>query len=297
VIGGWAQSGGHAPLSAQYGLGADQILEAKVVTADGRLVVANSVSNPDLFWAIRGGGGGTFGVVVEGTIKAYPDVPLTAFTWFLNSTSGTPKSMDEPMQYLFKILPSLDEQGISGYIECHTGNARGLMFHPGNTSGIAAANTVWKPILEKMQSFPGIQPFQSRPHHFNSFYSFFRASFGTMKSMSMNKLNKRHGPGEDIDAPPLGKGLIPIDSHLLTADHLRSPNIMSAFESTMGNYAVLHVSPGSKLKGDDTSVNPAWRKSIVHITGMKVPNVMSMDSLRAFATDTGAYINEVSHPV
>jgi FAD/FMN-containing dehydrogenase len=72
VAGGWAQGGGHGALSSYYGLGADQVLEYKVVTADGSLVVANKISNPDLFWALRGGGPSTFGVVVEATIKVYP---------------------------------------------------------------------------------------------------------------------------------------------------------------------------------------------------------------------------------
>lgn len=54
VAGGWGQTGGHAPLSPKYGLGADQPVEYKVVTADGQLKVANAVSNPDLFWALRG---------------------------------------------------------------------------------------------------------------------------------------------------------------------------------------------------------------------------------------------------
>jgi FAD/FMN-containing dehydrogenase len=58
VAGGWAQNAGHSPLSPRYGLGADQPVEYKVVTADGELKVANAVSNPDLFWALRGGGGG-----------------------------------------------------------------------------------------------------------------------------------------------------------------------------------------------------------------------------------------------
>jgi FAD/FMN-containing dehydrogenase len=57
VAGGWGQTAGHAPLSAKYGLGVDQVAEYKVVTADGELRVANEVSNPDLFWALRGGGG------------------------------------------------------------------------------------------------------------------------------------------------------------------------------------------------------------------------------------------------
>jgi FAD/FMN-containing dehydrogenase len=56
VAGGWGLTAGHAALSSQFGLGVDQVVEYKIVTADGLLRVANDVSNPDLFWALRGGG-------------------------------------------------------------------------------------------------------------------------------------------------------------------------------------------------------------------------------------------------
>jgi FAD/FMN-containing dehydrogenase len=57
-IGGWVQGGGHSSLSGTYGLGADQILSLNVVTADGRFVTADVNQNTDLFFALRGGGGG-----------------------------------------------------------------------------------------------------------------------------------------------------------------------------------------------------------------------------------------------
>jgi FAD/FMN-containing dehydrogenase len=75
VAGGWSQGGGHSWLSMEYGLGVDHALEYKLVTADGNLTLANAVSNPDLFWALRGGGGGTWGVVYEATFKARPSNP------------------------------------------------------------------------------------------------------------------------------------------------------------------------------------------------------------------------------
>lgn len=57
-------------MSMEYGLGADNVLEYKVVTPDGKLTIANAVTNTDLFWALRGGGPSTWGVVVEATVKA-----------------------------------------------------------------------------------------------------------------------------------------------------------------------------------------------------------------------------------
>jgi FAD/FMN-containing dehydrogenase len=53
-IGGWISYGGHGPVSAYYGLGADQVLEMEIVTADGVLRTVNESSDADLFWALRG---------------------------------------------------------------------------------------------------------------------------------------------------------------------------------------------------------------------------------------------------
>jgi hypothetical protein len=53
-IGGWVSYGGHGPVSAHYGLGADQVLEMEIVTADGVLRTVNETSDADLFWALRG---------------------------------------------------------------------------------------------------------------------------------------------------------------------------------------------------------------------------------------------------
>ncbi|KAH6949764.1 hypothetical protein BKA56DRAFT_506587, partial [Ilyonectria sp. MPI-CAGE-AT-0026] len=58
--GGWMQGGGHGPASHTFGLGADQVLEAEVVLANGTLVTANACQNQDLYFAIRGGGAGTY---------------------------------------------------------------------------------------------------------------------------------------------------------------------------------------------------------------------------------------------
>jgi len=69
---GWLTGGGHGLLSTSYGLGADNLLEATIVTPGGKVLLANPCNNLDIFFAIRGGGGGTFGVVLEAVVKAYP---------------------------------------------------------------------------------------------------------------------------------------------------------------------------------------------------------------------------------
>ena len=75
AAGGYMQGGGHGANSPLHGLAVDNLLEADVVTADGNLLTVNKCWNTDLFWAIRGGGGGTFGIVTRAVYKAHDKEP------------------------------------------------------------------------------------------------------------------------------------------------------------------------------------------------------------------------------
>ncbi|KAL0064422.1 hypothetical protein AAF712_008586 [Marasmius tenuissimus] len=86
IAGGYTQGGGHSPLSSLHGLAADQALEYEVITTQGRFVVASRTQNQDLYWALSGGGGGTYGIVWSVTVKAYPDLPVTIATLQFNAT-------------------------------------------------------------------------------------------------------------------------------------------------------------------------------------------------------------------
>ncbi|HET6983220.1 MAG TPA: FAD-binding oxidoreductase [Myxococcaceae bacterium] len=70
-VAGLIQSGGFGSFSKRYGMAAASLLEADVVTADGTLRTVNACTDPDLFWALKGGGGGTFGVVTRLTLRTH----------------------------------------------------------------------------------------------------------------------------------------------------------------------------------------------------------------------------------
>jgi len=73
-VAGLVQSGGFGHFSKTFGTAASNLLEAELVTADGQIRIANAHSHPDLFWALKGGGGGTFGVVTRVTLRTF-DLP------------------------------------------------------------------------------------------------------------------------------------------------------------------------------------------------------------------------------
>ncbi|KAJ7100689.1 FAD-binding domain-containing protein [Mycena belliarum] len=70
--GGYIQGGGHSALSPTYGLASDNALEFKMVVANGDLLQVNNMSHPDLFYALRGGGSGSWGVIVSATFRTFP---------------------------------------------------------------------------------------------------------------------------------------------------------------------------------------------------------------------------------
>jgi FAD/FMN-containing dehydrogenase len=70
-VAGLVQSGGFGSFSKRFGTAASGLIEAEIVTADGAVRIANAATNPDLFWAIKGGGGGSWGVVTRLTLRTH----------------------------------------------------------------------------------------------------------------------------------------------------------------------------------------------------------------------------------
>ncbi len=75
-VAGLVQSGGFGSFSKNYGTAAANLIEAEVVTADGEVRIANACSHPELFWGLKGGGGGSLGVVTRLTLRTH-ELPET----------------------------------------------------------------------------------------------------------------------------------------------------------------------------------------------------------------------------
>jgi hypothetical protein len=277
---------------------------------------------------VIGGGGGAFGVIVEATVKAYPDIPITGYNWWINASDagvltslfGT-DSVRKAATYLAAQLPSVNEKGVSGYFYVTPGDIRRYAIHPGNISGTANANAVWKPILDKMQSFPSMTKYQTKAHNFKSFKEFYDTSYGVRSASGMGgvppkaappdsksnpspgaippvAISKRHGPGGDAEemaaGGPISVGKAPMDSRLLGAKHLQHPDFTKALQKMGGGLGLLLLA-GNKAShpDDETSTTEAWRTGIAHAVGMNLYGMVSMDGFRDLAPEMGSYANEV----
>lgn len=113
LAGGYTQGGGHSALSTKFGLAADQTLEFEVVTAAGKLVTASRSQNPDLFWALSGGGGGNYGVVVSMTVRAHQDATISGAAVQFTAAGIASDTFYEAVTQFHHLLPRMIDEGVT----------------------------------------------------------------------------------------------------------------------------------------------------------------------------------------
>ena len=113
-IAGLTLGGGEGWVRRKHGLSVDNLLSAQVVCADGQVRTASADSNPDLFWAIRGGGG-NFGVVTSFTFQCHPVGPMVAFAGVFHPVEDA-----ENVYRQFRVWAKTAPDEISALIGCTT---------------------------------------------------------------------------------------------------------------------------------------------------------------------------------
>jgi FAD/FMN-containing dehydrogenase len=154
-VAGLVQSGGFGSFSKGFGTAAAGLLEAEIVTADGRVRVVNECRDPDLFWALKGGGGGTFGVVTRVTLRTH-DLP-----GFFGFAGGIITAASDAA--FAELLARFVDFYRDSLLNQHWGEQ--IKLAPGNTLDISMvcqglddsrAKEVWQPFFDWVRTFDGL---------------------------------------------------------------------------------------------------------------------------------------------
>lgn len=275
-------------------------------------MTANLYQNTDLFWALRGGGGGTFGVVTRATIRTFPEVPV--ITYSLNfTTSATNPQFWDAWEDWHAALPSLNDAGGSGYYYCFpnlplsanlsVSSMYTLLMFPEKTN-VTEIELLYLPLILKLQKIPGVttQKMAIPSPSINS------TVFGILLG----------GPPHDSTG-----SIAMLASRLYSKDLLLSKDGPSRLTSA---WKSIGWAPGSIIEGNvvaggavaangekiDSAVNPAWRKTVTHLlfgkswsatatpaeqtaviknmTEVQIPILRSVEG----ADHMGAYLNEAN---
>ncbi|KAJ5681032.1 hypothetical protein N7536_012171 [Penicillium majusculum] len=296
---GWATGGGHGLATGLYGMGADNIIEAVIVTPSGEVLTASHCQNEDLFWAIRGGGGGTFGIIISVTVKAYK-MPSTMLMGIQVSARNNISSKEwySLVARMHGEFPQLQKSGVYGYYTMSSSpmsfTVALLQYNTGNKT----SDTLLRPMRKILKEANATASSQFTKQWAPSWYDLVKdipLYGGTGKVHSTR--SSRFIPRRAMK-----------DTQLLarTLDAIMAPDALS------GRVSDPSVS-GTMTASDipvDNALNPAWRDSSVHIiTTQTWDDTLPHDlreqaihdmtfkrgyALRKLAPDTGAYFNEAN---
>ncbi|KAJ5456356.1 hypothetical protein N7530_011630 [Penicillium desertorum] len=245
LAGGYSQGGGHGQLVSHVGLAADQVLEWEVVLANGKLVTASPTNHPDLYWALSGGGGGTYGVVVSMTSKAYPELPTASGNLTFFDTGVSRDTFFGAVAMFVSVLPSIgDAGGTSIWWLTNTTLSTTPTTIPGGTATLF--DSLYRPLIAFLE-----QNKIQYTYYVNDFPTYYDA-YQTMSP-----------PINITDQLPGGR-LIPrsvVEQNL--------PDLNTIFRNIVERNAGFLISGvmvnSSRVAYPDNSVNPAWRDALMNV--------------------------------
>lgn len=289
--GGWISGGGHSPLSPVYGLGVDNVQQLRVVLPNGTYVTANHCQNQDIFFALRGGGGGTFGVIMEMSTLARPQLTIQ---WANITFFGLDaESQRQVLTVVVENANSWFEYGWGGYI------IPGAIFPVWLMNPVlnaAAANASLQTLLDLATQFGATVQVTTYP----SFYELYEEHI-------KNSEVARGGVGfaEASRLIPSKRFEGKVNQAALTKMLL---DVISPTRPVTFRLMLLLTTPSPATQDSDSAITPAWRSSTWHVimstswdsSKTSVDQVdailrnvtAAMDPLRYLTPGSGAYMNE-----
>lgn len=292
--GGYLQGGGHSPLGVWKGLASDHAVELEVVLADGSIVKASPCTNSDLFWALRGGGGSTYGVVTSATFRTHENVSMVQYA--LNVTipiiptdpPGTAnKTFWEMVTRWHTMAPAVNDLVGSGYYYLITN-------YPVPEYNISAH------VFVAYLFFAGQKDTKKVEELFAPLTEWLYKTVGTPETGLVSQIIIPAGPATDYFStlPPTlydQGGTSVLGSRLLSRELLSTPEGVQKVTDTLSEINNLsgflighYVTPGPKHV--DSAAHSAWRRAITHIVtsvGWEVGTSFDKQAeLKSLMTDT-----------
>lgn len=281
-------------------MGADNVLGFDAITADGRYVTANAKENPDLFWALKGGGPSTFAVVTSITVKTHPEVPTAGTILNINSTHTNDT---EEFAKAFRIFHNLSNhysnKGLFVYFEQGPGLGR-LHVAPFVAPNMTETqlNAVLKPLYDQLNA--ANIPYDAYTRSFPTFFEFYIDMFEDEGPNVSAIIGGRLFSQADVDE---------------NADKVADAILFASLpEPTQFGYNIGHiVNPGHGVPKADNAIHPTWRNGTsfvitnVLLTGQESWavkkerenfNTNVVGKVMRDASPSGAsYVNEVCRPM
>ncbi|KAL7622395.1 hypothetical protein AAE478_007899 [Parahypoxylon ruwenzoriense] len=300
AYGGWMAGGGHSALASKYGLGADQPLSIQVVTANGRFVTADLNQNTDLFYALRGGGGSTYGVVTSAIVKAHPPTKIltSSLAFFVGGFNISGSNDTERFWRGFDIYHEFGKKVVdNGGTACYVSRLFG-------NDGFSFTTDIELPDVSNVTLAKFVQPL-----------------LNDLGAAGLTVTNQGPYPATNWMSVGQGQGDTPgnsrFASRLLPRANFEDPDLFKATQlairqSIEAGYTFhgIHMKPTEEVAGypGNNAVNPAFRRTIMHadlfdssqLRGLS-PEAFketharlatAMDKWRAVSPGAGAYFNE-----
>ncbi|SJL12448.1 related to isoamyl alcohol oxidase [Armillaria ostoyae] len=248
AAGGYFQGGGHSALAPLLGLAADNVLEFEIVTANSTYLKVNEGEHADLFWALRGGGAGSWGVVVSATFRTFPtfNATISLVSMIANDTVAIGSIIAMHAKHIF----DWDDLYVGQYF-----------YATKNTTADAymLALTSYFPRISSDEASAALKPFLDDAEE-----------FGQIVGQQFNETNINDGQTDVDDAvgtnTVLGSRLIPASTY---RDHPDTFGHVYTQLFDAGAVAVLgHLVAGGKVSENayiDSAIHPAWRTAKTHI--------------------------------
>lgn len=294
VAGGYTVGGGHGVFTSINGLAADNVLAWEVVTADGSHLNVTPDSHPDLYWALSGGGSGTFAVIISMVVRVYRDVPMGGAT--LAFDVGTCGSLEKFWHAVVVFQAHLGHMVDAGAVVSYSLTSSsftlyGIAISEGNAT--TAAN-ILRRSTEAMEEIGVTLQITTTSH--DNYLDFFNQYFSeaVTKTPHAQLTGGRLVPRSLIEAKCSGKKVAQAFRVAVDSGFTAICNAINADRPHMYANAVL----------------PAWRSALLHCIFVKSwdfsISAAEMTAYQARLTDTimprieaatpggGAYLNEAN---